>query len=182
MTGSHLNVTANRAAKKWNWYELAGRLMWAVARPLFRFSPRILWGWRRALLSAFGAKIGKKAHIYPTVRITIPWNIEIGDEAAIGDYAILYALGPIRIGARATISQYAHLCAGTHNWRDPAMPLIKAPLMIGEDAWVCASAFIGPGVTIGESAIVAAAAVAMKDVAARTIVGGNPAAQIGTRN
>ena len=182
MTGPGIDVTANRAARKWTRCELAARVLWALARPLFRFSPRFLWGWRRALLSAFGAEIGKNAHIYPTVRITIPWNIAIGDEAAVGDYAILYALGPICIGARATISQYAHLCAGTHDWRDPAMPLIKTPLVIGEDAWVCANAFIGPGVTIGDGAIVGAAAVAMKDVGAKAIVGGNPAAQIGTRS
>jgi putative colanic acid biosynthesis acetyltransferase WcaF len=174
-------VSNNRAARKWTRAELAGRVLWALAVPLFRLSPRILWGWRRALLRAFGAKIGKDVHIYPSVRITIPWNISIGDEAAVGDYAILYALGPIRVGKRATISQYAHLCAGTHDWRDPAMPLVKTPLVIGEDAWVCANAFVGPGVTIGDRAIVGAAAVTMKDVAAKAIVGGNPAVQISTR-
>lgn len=175
------DILSNRAARKWSRAELTGRVLWTLALPLFRFSPRILWGWRRALLGAFGAKIGRDAHIYPSVRITIPWNIEIGDQAAVGDRAILYALGPIRIGERATVSQYAHLCAGTHDWRDPAMPLVKKPVVIGKDAWVCANAFVGPGVTIGDSAIVGAAAVIMKDVPAMTIVGGNPAAPIGTR-
>jgi len=175
------DISSNRAARKWSRAELAGRLLWTIAVPLFRFSPRILWGWRRALLRAFGAKIGKYAHIYPTVRITIPWNIDIGEEAAVGDHAILYALGPIRIGARATISQYAHLCAGTHDWRDPAMPLVKTPIVIGDDAWVCANAFVGPGVTIGQRAILGAGAVTMKDVEAGAIVGGNPARRIADR-
>lgn len=156
-------------------------MLWAIATPLFRFSPRIFWGWRRMLLRAFGARIGTNAHVYPSVRITIPWNIEIGNDAAVGDYAILYALGPISIGKRATISQYAHLCAGTHDWRDPAMPLIKAPLVVGEDAWVCAAAFIGPGVEVGARAIVGAGAVTVKNVAPSSIVGGNPAQPIGTR-
>lgn len=133
------------------------------------------------LLRTFGAKIGAEVHIYPSVRITIPWNLEIGDQAAVGDHAILYALGTIRIGARATVSQNAHLCAGTHDWRDASMPLVKAPLVIGEDAWVCADAFIGPGVVIGDGAIVGARAVTMKDVQPHSIVGGNPAQQIGTR-
>ena len=133
------------------------------------------------LLRAFGAKIGANVHIYPSVRITMPWNLEIGEQASVGARAILYALGTIRIGARATVSQYAHLCAGTHDWRDPAMPLIKASLIIGDDAWVCASAFVGPGVTIGERAIVGAAAVVIKDVEPDMIVGGNPAKKIGQR-
>lgn len=175
------DITSNRAARKWSVGEQAGRAAWALATPLFRLSPRVLWGWRRILLRAFGAKVGAQAHIYPTARITIPWNLEIGEQAAVGDRAILYALGPIRIGARATISQYAHLCAGTHDWRDPAMPLVKTPLVIEDDAWVCADAFIGPGVTVGSAAIVGARAVVMKDVAARTTVGGNPAREIGRK-
>lgn len=176
-----IDVTSNRAARKWTRSEQVGRMLWALVMPLFRFSPRIFWAWRRMLLRLFGAKVGSNVHIYPSVRVTIPWNITIGDKAAVGDHAILYALGPIRIGERATISQYAHLCAGTHDWRDPAMPLVKTPLAIRDDAWVCASAFVGPGVTIGEGAIVGAAAVAIKDVKPGTIVGGNPAKEIGHR-
>ena len=133
------------------------------------------------MLRAFGAQIGREVHIYPSVRVTIPWNLEIDRETAIGDRAILYALGPIRIGARATVSQGAHLCAGTHDWRDPAMPLVKSPLVIGNDAWVCADAFVGPGVTVGDKAIVGARAVATKNVADASIVGGNPAREIGKR-
>ena len=108
----------------------------------------------------------------------MPWNLEIGASAAVGDRVNLYALGPITIGARATVSQGAHLCAGTLDISDPTRPLLKLPITIGSDAWVCADAFIGPGVTLGEHAIVGARAVAMKDVPAHTIVVGNPARQI----
>ncbi|WP_390584483.1 putative colanic acid biosynthesis acetyltransferase [Erythrobacter sp. MTPC3] len=172
------DIKTNRATKKWTASEQVGRVLWACVTPLFRFSPRILWGWRRMLLRAFGATIGANVHVYPTVRISIPWNLQIGKDAAIGDHAILYALGPIRIGARATVSQYAHLCAGTHDWRDPAMPLVKSSLVIGEDAWVCADAFVGPGVTIGEGAILGARGVTMKDIEPRAIYSGNPARPI----
>lgn len=95
--------------------------------------------------------------------------------AAVGDRAILYALGPISIGERATISQGAHLCAGTHDLRDPARPLLKLPIRIGDDAWICADAFIGPGVTIGRGAVAGACAVIVKDVGEDCIVAGNPA-------
>jgi putative colanic acid biosynthesis acetyltransferase WcaF len=108
------------------------------------------------------------------VRISIPWHVEIGHQAALGDRAILYALGKIKIGKRATISQNAHLCAGTHDWRDPARSLLKTPIQIGADAWVCADAFVGPGVRIGSGAILGARGVAMKDLAPGHIGTGNP--------
>ncbi|WP_244908371.1 acetyltransferase [Cereibacter azotoformans] len=127
------------------------------------------------MLRLFRAKIGRQVHIYPTVRITIPWNLKIGEFAAVGDRAILYALGTITIGARATVSQGAHICAGTHDLTDPARPLLKPPILIGEDAWVCADAFVGPGVTIGAGAILGARGVTMRDLPPGTRAAGNPA-------
>ena len=178
-----IEVEENRLAQKWSKHELTGRIMWALTYPLFRLSPRpFFWAWRRFLLRLYGAKIGRDVHIYPSVRITIPWHVEIGDAAAVGDRAILYALGPIRIGARATVSQGAHICAGTHDWRHPAMPLAKPPIEVGADVWVCADAFIGPGVTVGDGAIIGARAVVTKDVAPFTLMAGNPAQEIGRRD
>lgn len=129
----------------------------------------------------FGAKVGKNVHIFPSVKIAIPWNLSIGDYSAVGDSAILYALGPITISERVTISQYAHLCAGTHDYTNSSMPLLKLPIVIGSDAWVCADAFIGPGVTAGARSIVGARAVAMKDIPDDVVVGGNPARPIKQR-
>jgi putative colanic acid biosynthesis acetyltransferase WcaF len=126
------------------------------------------------MLRTFGARVGAQVHIYPTVRIAIPWNIDVGISAAVGDRANLYALGPIKIGARTTISQGAHLCAGSHDWHDAAMPLLKLPITIGEDCWVCADAFIGPDVLIGDNAIVGARAVVMKNVPPNVVGHGNP--------
>lgn len=172
------DVRLNRASSKWSPAELAGRVLWALARPLFRFSPRPLWGWRRWLLRLFGARIGKAVHIYPTVRITIPWNLTIGDFSAVGDRVILYALGRISLGERVTVSQGAHLCAGTHDWRRPERPLLKLPIIVEDDAWLCADCFIGPDVSIGIEAIVGARAVVMKSVGGKATVVGNPAREI----
>lgn len=183
MTGpAGIDVAANRAARKWTRREQMGRLLWTLAAPLFRFSPRPFWGWRRALLRLFGARVGAHAHVYPTARITIPWNLNLGDGCAVGDHAILYALGPITLGPRATVSQYAHLCSGSHDWRDPAMPLIKPPIEIGADVWICADAFVGPGITVGDGAILGARSVVVRNVTRDTIVAGNPARPVGTRN
>lgn len=169
-----IDVTQNRAAQKWTPREKLGRILWAMARSVFRLIPRPLWSLRVWLLRLFGAKIGNQVHIYPTVSISIPWNLNIGDQAAIGERVILYALGPIKIGSRSVISQYSHLCAGSHDYRDPAFPLLKTPIAIGADVWVCAQSFIGPGVEIGEGAIIGACSVVMKNVPARVVGSGNP--------
>ncbi len=165
----------NRNAPKWSRREQAGRVLWGLAEPLFRFSPRPLWGWRRMLLRLFGAKVGAEAHVYPSVRITIPWNLDIGAQTAIGDRVILYALGPISLGDRVAVSQGAHLCAGSHDLTRKGRPLIKPPIVIEADAWICADAFIGPGVRIGKKAVVGARAVVVRDVAQGMTVVGNPA-------
>jgi putative colanic acid biosynthesis acetyltransferase WcaF len=177
-----VDISANRVARKWSRNVQAARVAWSFCEILFRVSPRPFHGFRCALLRLFGARIGRNIYILPSVRVTMPWNLTIGDDAAIGDRVVLYALGPVSIGTRVTISQHAHLCAGTHDWRDPAMPLLKPPITIGDDVWVCADAFVGPGVTIMNGAIVGARAVIVRDVAAKTIVAGNPARQIGKRD
>jgi putative colanic acid biosynthesis acetyltransferase WcaF len=176
-----LDIAANRRTSKYSKKEQLLRVLWGGGRLVFRLIPRPLYAVRRGILRAFGAKVGASANISPTARIYFPWMLELGDFAAIGDEAFIYNLGPVKIGARATISQRAHLCAGTHDHADPAMPLIRSPIAIGADAWICADAFIGPGVSVGEGAVVGARAAVFKDVEPWTIVGGNPAVIIGKR-
>ncbi len=176
------DIFANRRASKWSRRELICRALWEALRgPLFRVTPRPMWAWRRGILRMFGARIGRNVHVFPTVRIAIPWNISIDDEASVGDYAILYSLGLISIGRRATVSQHAHLCAGTHDYRRNDMLLLKPAIAIGDNAWICADAFVGPGVTIGQATIVGARAVVMKNVAENVMVMGNPAKVKGPR-
>lgn len=175
------DIAANRRVAKWTRKELAGRILWEIAHPLFAWSPRPLWGWRRFLLRLFGARIGREVHVHQSVHIIVPWNLSIGDQSAVGDRAILYALGPITLAERVTISQGAHLCAGTHDYRDPAMPLLKLPILVERDVWICADAFVGPGVRIGASAVVGARSVVTKDVTPGAVMVGNPARAIRQR-
>jgi putative colanic acid biosynthesis acetyltransferase WcaF len=177
-----MDIQSNRAAKKWSRSELAGRVLWGLVCPVFHWSPRLCWGWRNGLLRLFGARIGRHVQIHPSARIFIPWNLKVGDWSSIGFDALIYNLGPVEIGNKVTVSQRAHLCAGSHDFRDPAMPLLKPPVTIGDAAWICADAFVGPGVKIGASAVVGACAVVVKDVAPGEIVAGNPARKIGTRH
>ncbi len=163
--------------------EKVKRLLWAVVQAtLFRPSFHTMNGWRAFLLRCFGAKIGKPVMIRRTVRIECPWNLSIGGNVAIGDRAVLYALGPITLGDRVTISQHAHLCAGTHDYDQPDMPLVRPPIVIERDTWIAADAFVGPGVTVREGAILGARGCAFGDLEAWTIYGGNPARAIKPRS
>jgi putative colanic acid biosynthesis acetyltransferase WcaF len=176
-----VDVVANRAARKYSSSEQVRRVAWGFGRWLVRLSPRPCFGWRRAVLRLFGARVGAHAHIYPSARLYMPWNVEIGDWAALGDDVFVYSLGKVRIGKRATLSYRAHVCAGTHDLEDPALPLLKPPVCIGDGVWIGTEAFIGPGVTVGHGAVVGARAVVVKDVEPLDIVGGNPACVIRRR-
>lgn len=160
----------------WTTRQKLGRLLWATVQgTIFRFSFHNWYGWRAAILRRFGAKVGRNLRIRRSARIEIPWNLCIGNDVQVGDFAILYALGPITIGDRAMVSQYAHLCAGSHDYRSPGYPLLRPPITIGTDCWIAADAFVGPGVTVGDRSVVGARASVFSDVPADVIVGGNPA-------
>src|ERR1700752_1368995 len=99
-----------RHRSPWTFRERLGRTLWGGNEtPLFRWSPRPRYRWRNFLLRRFGAKIHTKARIRPTAIIEVPWNLSVGPNSSVGDHAVLYCLGPITLGARVSISQYAHL-------------------------------------------------------------------------
>jgi putative colanic acid biosynthesis acetyltransferase WcaF len=172
----------NRHQSPWTLKQKVGRAAWGIVQAtLFRCSPHNAYGWRAMLLRCFGAKLGPQVRIRRSVRIEVPWNLAIGEHTAIGDFAILYSLGPITMGKYVTISQYAHLCAGTHETTTRAMTLLRPPIKLGDDVWIAADAFVGPGVTIGDRTIVGARGSAFSDLPADVIAAGNPARPIKPR-
>jgi len=177
-----LNIKANRKSPKYSHKEIFLRILWDLVYPLFRYSPRPCFGWRRFLLRLFGARVGKEVHVYNNALIYMPWNLEIGDWSSIGENAYVYNLGIITIGEKVTVSHRAHLCAGTHDYTKADLPLLKPPIHIMDQAWICADAFVGPGVIVGEGAVVGARAVVVKDVAPWTVVAGNPAQEVKQRS
>ncbi|MFT5422768.1 MAG: acetyltransferase-like isoleucine patch superfamily enzyme [Phycisphaerales bacterium] len=169
-------------ASPWTFKEKLLRAVWMVfGKPLFRLSFHNWYGFRATLLRLFGARIGKGVHIRPTAHVEIPWNIDIRDGVTVGDYAILYSLGQITIGQRSIISQYAHLCAGTHDHTDRRFPLIRDPVTIGSDAWIGADAYVGPNVTVGDLTVLGARSSAYKDLKPTQVYVGNPAKAIKER-
>lgn len=176
-----LDIRANRKARKYSEKELLLRVLWALAQPLFRWSPRLLYGWRNLILRTFGARVGRDVQIHPRARIYFPWNLSVGDQTAIAEDALIYNLGPVSLGSQVTVSHGAQLCAGTHDYRRAELPLLKPPVHIENSVWICTQAFIGPGVTVGEGAVVGARAVVTRDVSAWVVMAGNPAQVVGTR-
>lgn len=178
-TPVNLDIEANRRSRKWNRKELLGRILWDIVQiPLFKWIPRQLWWIRNSVLRLFGASIGPNVQIHPSVRIAIPWNLTVGANSSIGDRAIIYNLGTITLGDSVSISQQAHLCAGSHDFTKLDLPLTKPTILVEDGVWVCADAFVGPGVRICKLAIVGARAVITKDVEAYSIMVGNPARKL----
>jgi putative colanic acid biosynthesis acetyltransferase WcaF len=152
------------------------RAIWAVLYiAAFRPSPKPLHGWRRFLLRLMGARIASTAAVHASARIWAPWNLIMEDCAALGPYVDCYSVAPVTLGAGCVVSQYSYLCTATHDYTELALPLVSKPIMIGRSAWVCADVFIGPGVTVGEGAVVAARSSVYRDIEPWTVVVGNPA-------
>ena len=154
-----------------------GRMLWTIvwgvfARPL----PRSVGsGWKRFLLRLFGAKIDATAIVYSSAKVYYPANLTMGAYACLASDVDCYNVAPVTIGANSTVSQGAYLCTASHDITDPLNPLVTKPIVIEDQAWVAAGAFVGMGVTIGQGAVVGARAAVFKDVEPWTVVGGNPA-------
>jgi len=130
---------------------------------------------KSAVLRFFGATVGNGVVIRSRVVIAFPWRLSIGDHVWIGDEVLILNLDQVTIGSNVCVSQRAFLCTGGHDYRKQRFDLLTAPIVISDHSWVGAAVFVGPGVTVGEEAVCAAGSVVVKDVAARGVVGGNPA-------
>lgn len=158
------------------------RSLWQIAWTLlYRPTPRLLHPWRCLLLRLFGAKLGKAVHPYPSARIWAPWNLEMGDHACLGEQVDCYCVAKIHIGAHTTVSQYSFLCTASHDYTQPDMPLVAAPITLGAHVWITADVFIGPGVTIGDGAVVTARSSVFASIPDWTVARGNPAVCIKPR-
>lgn len=151
------------------------QLWWAVQATLFHWSPQVMYRWRAFLLRIFGAKIGKNVVIRPSVKITYPWKLTLGDYAWVGDDTVLYTLGNITIGAHTVISQKSYLCTGSHDYASQHFDISATPIVIGEKCWLATDVFVAPGVTIGDGTVVGARSSVFKSLPANAICRGNPA-------
>lgn len=154
------------------------QLWWLVDAIAFRTSPQFMYGWRVFLLRLFGAKIGDCCVIRPTVKITYPWKVSLGNNVWLGDDAVLYSLGEITIGSNSVISQKCYLCTGSHDYKVSSFDIFSMPIRIGDGTWIATDVFVGPGVSIGDSIVVGARSSVFSDLGGSAIYIGSPAKKI----
>lgn len=136
---------------------------------------------RVALLRRWGADIAPTATIYHGFEIRNAAGLTVGARSQIGNGAILDARGGITIGSDVNFSTAVNIWTGQHDWQSNTFAYQRAPVTIGDHAWISTRVTILPGVTIGEGAVIAAGSVVTKDVPAYALVGGVPGKQIGER-
>lgn len=160
----------------------ARRMLWNLCWVLlYRTSPRPLHAWRAMLLRLFGAKLGPNCHFYPRSKIWAPWNLVCEEQCTLGDDAEIYNPSQISLGSHVIVSQGAYLCGATHDYNDPAFPLIHFPMRLGAYSWICARASVAPRVNVGEGAVLGLASVATRDLAPWTVYAGQPAVAVKQR-
>ena len=154
------------------WFEV----VWYLVKVVF-FLSALPWpsALKRALLRVFGAKVGPGVVIKPRVNVHFPWRLEVGAHSWLGEEVFILNFDPVRIGSQACVSQRVLLCTGNHDFRDEKFSFRSAPITVGDGAWVGASVFVGPGVEIGDEAVVTAGSVVLKSLPAGRICSGNPA-------
>lgn len=157
---------------------LLWRLAWIC---MFRPSPKPCYGWRVLLLRCFGCRVTGRPIVLSTVVIKMPWQLDLEDGSCLGDQCEVYNLGRVTLKAHSTVAQQAYLCGGTHDLSAFESPLMVGDIVIGRHAFVGARAFVLPGVTIGDGAVVGAASVVTKDVPPWMVCAGNPCRPIRTR-
>lgn len=177
----HIDLSKNR--QKWPLDIKLRRGLWSfLLQPLVRWLPKSLSVFRVAALRLMGAEIGRHCTVMPGVRVLMPWNLKLGDWAALGEGVNVYNFAPVTVGAHSVVSQFGYLCTGSHDYTRPDMPLTFAPITLGNGVWVAACVFVAPGVSIADGVVVGARSVVTKDLNdAWTVYAGHPCRKIKTR-
>lgn len=127
-------------------------------------------------------RMGKGCRIRGFSRLS--FNTEMGDDCHFNG-AKVFGRGSLKIGNHFHSGINLIILTDTHNFKSDQLPYDKTFLYekteIGDYVWCGVNVTILPGVKIGEKAIIGAGSVVTKDVAAGTIVAGNPAKSIGRR-
>ena len=158
------------------------QLWWIIQGTFFSTSPQFMYKWRCWLLRIFGASIGTGVIIRPSVRITYPWNVSIGDYSWIGDHAELYSLGEIEIGSNTVISQNSYLCSGSHDLSKETFDINAQKITIEDEVWVASDVFVAPGVTIKKGAVIGARSTVLNNMPEGMVCYGYPCKPIKPRN
>lgn len=160
-------------------FRMTWSITWVV---LAAWTPAPLHRWRVFLLRLFGAKIDWTAHIYGTANIWYPPNLTMKARSCLGRMVDCYCMAPIFIGEGAIVSKGTTLCSGTHDIEDPQFQLLVSEINISRNVWIAAECFIGPGVNIGEGAVLGSRTVLFGNADPYGVYMGNPAMLKKNRN
>lgn len=175
MSSTIPELKESRIVSPWTLRARIGMLLWGFCWTAFcSWTPKPFNAWRLSWLRIFGARIHGTPFVHQRARIQIPWNLTLHDRACLGDRANAYSLGEIEIGEGATVAQEAYLCTGTHDFHNPALPLLVAKITIGHAAFIGARAFILPGISIGHHAVIGACSVVTRNMPPSTVCAGQP--------
>jgi acetyltransferase-like isoleucine patch superfamily enzyme len=123
---------------------------------------------------------GRNVRIGAGVAIAAPERLYLGDNVGIDQSCLISAVGGChigrgcQIGGESIIFTIEHQYTGGESLPYDSVRLVK-PVFLEDYVWVGLRAIIGPGVRVGEGAIIGVGSVVMQDVPPLAIVMGNPA-------
>lgn len=136
---------------------------------------------RELLSELFGYQVPTSLRVFPPFYTDFGKNIAVGEGVFINACCHFQDHGGVVLGDGCQIGHNVVFATLDHGLApEDRGTTYPAPIVLKKNVWVGSNATILSGVTIGESAVVAAGAVVTRDVPERAIVGGVPARVIRT--
>ena len=126
-----------------------------------------------------GRDVPEDFRLFPPFYTDFGKNIRLGRGVFINSCCCFQDQGGITVGDGTLIGHRVTVATINHGLRPDERHIHNlAPVTIGRNVWIGAGAILLPGVTVGDSAVIAAGAVVSRDVPPSSIVGGVPATVI----
>lgn len=144
--------------------------------------------WNRYRLSKLHfAYRGNNVKIYPRFRLGHSENLILHDNIVLGENIFINAHGGVEIGSGTITGPDVMIFSVNHIYDSPEIIPLQTELsfkkvIIGENCWIGARSFICPGVELGEGCVVAGGSVVTKSFPSCSVIGGNPAKLLKTKN
>ena len=129
---------------------------------------------RRILARRIFKRCGKNFKAFHFVKFSFGYNLEVGDDVVVHRHVLLDDRGGIRIGNRASISDFANIYSHTHDIVDPKLVATPATVL-GDGVRITYHATILAGVHVAPDSMVGAMALATRDTEPSTVHVGIPA-------
>lgn len=126
--------------------------------------------------------IGKNSSIGMHTKLRVPSKIKIGHNVAINQECYLDARGGIEIMNNVNLGKGTQLITGSHDYNDPLFSYNTKKIIIFDHAWITTNVIILPGVIISEGSVIGAGSIVTKNTKEYTVMAGNPAKLIASRN